>query len=613
MDTSTALEASSSSSPSSSSTTTTSSSSPYDVFLSFSGEDTRKTFTDHLYWTMKDAGIDFFMEENESIRRGENISDKVKQIIEGSRVSVIVFSSRYADSIWCLEELVQIMECRRTLKQMVLPIFYDLSPSDGIGTFVQAFQKHRERFHEDTDIQEKIWRWTDALTEAAGLTVWVFETTNGYEGMFIREIIDEITRQLKSPTPVGIAFSELQRLRSPKLEDIDSTEHTDTASSGSSAKSSLSMSPLKKRCHEPDHSDSTSSKFPKRSTTPSWTYDVFLSFRGEDTRYNFTDHLYRALDRHGINTFIDLELRRGEEISPSLLEAIEKSRISVIIFSENYASSRWCLDELVHILECRKSKGQMTRPIFYKVDPSDVRHQRNSYGTAFADHNHKFENDLEKVQRWRTALTEAANLKGDTLNEGNNEAQIISDIVKDILALVNDNCLSSNSSPSNDNSDDQNADDNVGSVGIVRVNQEPIHSIFSPDGKFRRSVTWRKLRDPLGSGSYGTVYEGLTDDGIFFAVKEVSLLDQGSQGKQSVIQLEQEISLLSQFEHDNIVRYLGTHKDETKIYIFLELVTKGTLAKLYQNYNLNDSQVSGYTRQILRGLTYLHERGVVHR
>ncbi|RXI06209.1 hypothetical protein DVH24_018251 [Malus domestica] len=229
------------------------------------------------------------------------------------------------------------------------------------------------------------------------------------------------------------------------------------------------------------------------------------------------------------------------------------------------------------------------------------------------------------------------------------EAQIISNIVKEIHARVNDNCLSSNSSPSNDNNDDQNADDNVGSVGIVRVNQEPIHSIFAPDGKFRRSVTRRKLREPLGSGSYGTVYEGLTDDGIFFAVKEVSLLDQGSQGKQSVIQLEQvernslilivfsysvdaivfpgflnivspntimvvqEISLLSQFEHDNIVQYLGTHKDETKIYIFLELVTKGSLAKLYQNYNLEDSQVSGYTRQILSGLTYLHERGVVHR
>ncbi|XP_068326460.1 disease resistance protein RUN1-like [Pyrus communis] len=222
MDTSTALEASPSSSPSSSSSSssTTSSSSPYDVFMSFS-EDTRKTFTDHLYWTMKDAGIDFFMEENESIRRGENISDKVKQIIEGSKVSVIVFSSRYADSIWCLEELVQIMECRRTLKQMVLLIFYDLSPSDVIGTFVLAFQKHRERFHEDTDIQEKLRRWTGALTAAAGLKVWtddltaaagltvrVFRTTNGYEGMFIRAIIDEITKLLQSPTPIEIAFTD---------------------------------------------------------------------------------------------------------------------------------------------------------------------------------------------------------------------------------------------------------------------------------------------------------------------------------------------------------------------------------------------------------------------
>ncbi|KAM1665130.1 hypothetical protein EV1_044030 [Malus domestica] len=176
---------------------------------------------------------------------------------------------------------------------------------------------------------------------------------------------------------------------------------------------------------------------------------------------------------------------------------------------------------------------------------------------------------------------------------------------------ANDEC---NSSPSNDSNDDQNADDSVGFVGIVRLNPEPIHSIFSPNGKFRRSVSssWQKGQ-LLGSGSYGTVYEGFTDDGFFFAVKEVSLLDQGSQGKQSIIQLEQEIHLLSQFEHDNIVQYLGTDKDETKLYIFLELVTKGSLANLYQKYLLRDSQVSVFTWQILSGLTYLHDRNVVHR
>ncbi|KAJ7946659.1 Protein kinase [Quillaja saponaria] len=96
-------------------------------------------------------------------------------------------------------------------------------------------------------------------------------------------------------------------------------------------------------------------------------------------------------------------------------------------------------------------------------------------------------------------------------------------------------------------------------------------------------------------------------------IKEVSLLDQGSQGKQSIFQLQQEISLLSQFEHENIVQYLGTDKDKTTLYIFLELVTKGSLANLYQKYRLRDSQVSAYTRQILSGLKYLHDRNVVHR
>ncbi|XP_052180046.1 mitogen-activated protein kinase kinase kinase 1-like isoform X2 [Diospyros lotus] len=140
----------------------------------------------------------------------------------------------------------------------------------------------------------------------------------------------------------------------------------------------------------------------------------------------------------------------------------------------------------------------------------------------------------------------------------------------------------------------------------------PLYSI-SPNGNFMSGIkSWQK-GGILGSGSFGTVYEGFTDDGIFFAVKEVSLLDQGSQAKQSIYQLEQEISLLSQFEHENIVRYLGTDKDDYKLYIFLELVTKGSLAKLYQTYRLGDSQVSLYTRQILNGLNYLHCKNVVHR
>ena len=87
-----------------------------------------------------------------------------------------------------------------------------------------------------------------------------------------------------------------------------------------------------------------------------WSYDVFLSFRGEDTRLSFAAHLYVALQRKGVNTFFDdHKIRRGESISPTLVRAIEGSRSSIIILSQNYASSTWCLEELVKILECRKT------------------------------------------------------------------------------------------------------------------------------------------------------------------------------------------------------------------------------------------------------------------
>ena len=85
------------------------------------------------------------------------------------------------------------------------------------------------------------------------------------------------------------------------------------------------------------------------------TYDVFLSFRGEDTRRGFISHLYTALCQRGIHTFIDNDLPRGEEISVELLKTIESSTTSIIVFSENYAFSTWCLDELVKILKCKKN------------------------------------------------------------------------------------------------------------------------------------------------------------------------------------------------------------------------------------------------------------------
>ncbi|RXI06338.1 hypothetical protein DVH24_018380 [Malus domestica] len=176
------------------------------------------------------------------------------------------------------------------------------------------------------------------------------------------------------------------------------------------------------------------------SSPPSWKYDVFLSFRGEDTRTGFTDHLYNALVNKGIKTFIDRELRRGEKIAPALLEAIEESRISLVIFSQTYASSSWCLDELNRILECRESKQQIVLPVFYKVDPSHVRKQKSNFGDKFTELVSKSGNK-EKLPVWKRALAEIADLSGFPVKEGDYEVPIINDIVKESIDRLKDSHL----------------------------------------------------------------------------------------------------------------------------------------------------------------------------
>ena len=141
-------------------------------------------------------------------------------------------------------------------------------------------------------------------------------------------------------------------------------------------------------------------------------HDLFVSFRGEDTRDNFTSHLYSALCRQNIQTFIDDQLNRGDEISESLVNAIEASAISVIVFSESYASSRWCLDELVKILDCKKEYAQIVIPVFYQVDPPDMRNQNGNFGDSFLKLEERLKENTEKLQSWRNALEEAASLCG---------------------------------------------------------------------------------------------------------------------------------------------------------------------------------------------------------
>lgn len=155
-------------------------------------------------------------------------------------------------------------------------------------------------------------------------------------------------------------------------------------------------------------------------TSSSGDYDVFLNFRGADTRYNFVDCLYEFLTEAGIRVFMDDEaLRVGDDIGDELLRAIDSSRLYLTVFSRTYASSKWCLMELARMVKCaRKSDGKEILPLFFDVEPEDVKLKTELYAKDLLLHEERFGPD--KVRKWRKALRRIPNSKGWNLksNQG---------------------------------------------------------------------------------------------------------------------------------------------------------------------------------------------------
>ncbi|KAF3449622.1 hypothetical protein FNV43_RR10353 [Rhamnella rubrinervis] len=180
--------------------------------------------------------------------------------------------------------------------------------------------------------------------------------------------------------------------------------------------------------------------------SPAKTFDVFLSFRGEDTRYNFTGHLSHALRRIGLfNIFKDeYALEKGKNIELELMKAIEDSQYAVVVLSENYAGSDWCLKELAKIVECMGNSGRI-RTIFYHVNPSHVRavkstdvekQKESSFCKALKDHakNPSHSKDLES---WRNALYTVSYQEGYPLKlNQTDEASFIEKFVADISRKI---------------------------------------------------------------------------------------------------------------------------------------------------------------------------------
>uniref|UniRef100_A0A1J3DVQ9 Putative disease resistance protein n=1 Tax=Noccaea caerulescens TaxID=107243 RepID=A0A1J3DVQ9_NOCCA len=163
--------------------------------------------------------------------------------------------------------------------------------------------------------------------------------------------------------------------------------------------------------------------------TRTWRYRVFTSFHGPDVRKAFLTHLRKQFSYNGISMFDDQGFKRGQTIKPALTQAIEESRISIVVLSKNYACSSWCLDELVEIFKC-KEKGQIVMTIFYGVDPRDVRKQIGEFGKVFKKTcAHKTE---EQRRKWSKALNDAGNIAGEHVFNWDNESKMIEKIGRDV-------------------------------------------------------------------------------------------------------------------------------------------------------------------------------------
>nr|BAW35448.1 disease resistance-like protein [Brassica rapa subsp. pekinensis]BAW35449.1 disease resistance-like protein [Brassica rapa subsp. pekinensis] len=227
----------------------------------------------------------------------------------------------------------------------------------------------------------------------------------------------------------AIGFFVIRRFRfNPENNEIDTSSLSPSSPPSSLSSRSLSTS-------------STPSALSPSSASPSssshvWMYDVFPSFRGEDVRYNFLSHIKKEFKRKTITFFNDNGIERGESIAPELIQGIRGSKIAIVLLSTNYASSKWCLEELVEIMKCREELGQTVIAIFYKVDPSDVKKLTGDFGEVFRKTCKG--KAKEEIRRWEQALEKVAVIAGYHLSNWDDEATVIENISTCVLnKLVN--------------------------------------------------------------------------------------------------------------------------------------------------------------------------------
>jgi len=189
----------------------------------------KKTIASHLYRYLFSHRITAFL-DREVLRVGETLTSQIQEAIQNASVHIAIFSERYAESSWCLKELVLMLETGKP----IIPVFYHVRPADlrwtqdGNYKYTQALRDLEMKKTVDSETHEEkpryqsttIQNWRDALSSVAGICGLDLEAEfNGDEGKLLDKVVQLVLKQLKKPLYVAKFPTGLDE----KVQDFENT------------------------------------------------------------------------------------------------------------------------------------------------------------------------------------------------------------------------------------------------------------------------------------------------------------------------------------------------------------------------------------------------------
>jgi hypothetical protein len=168
-------------------------------------------------------------------------------------------------------------------------------------------------------------------------------------------------------------------------------------------------------------------------------YDVFINHRGPDVKKTLASHLYHGLVERGLRVFLDIEeMHEGDSLTSQIEGAIRTAFVHIAIFSDTYAKSRWCLDELVLMLE----SGRIIIPVFHNVKPSELTLKNGKYD----EHLRELEKEIDEgkprydpatIGEWKKALSDVDKYTAfgfDLEQFDGDEGQLADEVIQRVLS-----------------------------------------------------------------------------------------------------------------------------------------------------------------------------------